>query len=426
VPWQAVTPNAAGDWVNQRSQLFETFPPLGDKRRENRQAIFGTYSLGVATGRDAWTYSFSRDRLLEHMGSTIAFYETEKERVAALVRLGQLTGSAEAVEAVLDTDPTRISWTRAVKGDLRRQRPAHLDTDRAVLSLYRPFCKRWLYFDRQWNEMVYQVPRLFPTRLHPNRVIAVSARGGRLPFSALMVDAVPDLCVADAAHGSQCFPRYRYVETDEGSLFSAGGGFERHDAISDGTLDAYRTRFGGEVSADDVFYYVYGVLHSPEYRTRFAADLGKMIPRLPMLDAFFEFSEAGRRLAELHVGYESVEPWPLEGLPGPSANPSELRVEKMRFGGNARKPDRSSVVVNPHITLSGIPDEAHDYAVNGRTALEWILDRYRVKVDKASGIRNDPNDWSEDPRYIVDLVARIVRVSVESAAVIASLPSLGI
>lgn len=241
-----------------------------------------------------------------------------------------------------------------------------------------------------------------------------------------MTDCVPCQHLADTSNGSQCFPRYRYREAGQASLFSEGGDFERHDAISDRTLDAYRSRFGVDVSADDIFYYVYGVLHSPEYRTRFAADLGKMIPRLPMLDAFSEVSEAGRQLAELHVGYESVEPWPLEGLPRPSVSPAALRVEKMRFGGNARKPDRSSIVVNPHITLSGIPDEAYDYEVNGRTAIEWILDRYQVKIDKASGIRNDPNDWSEDPRYIVDLVAKIVRVSVESAEIIRSLPPLGI
>ena len=241
---------------------------------------------------------------------------------------------------------------------------------------------------------------------------------------------------------TQCFPRYRYAEvTEQGPFFTGygtgsaagsgsddgtGAGFTRHDAISLRTLETYRTRYGAEVSADDVFDYVYGLLHSPEYRSRFAPELGKMIPRLPMVDAFFELAEAGRRLGQLHLGYESVEPWPLEGLPGAEADPATLRVEKMRFGGNARTPDRSTIVVSSSVALGGIPEEAHRYEVNGRTALEWILDRYQVKTDRASGIRNDPNDWSTDPRYIVDLVARIVRVSVESAAIIEGLPALGI
>ncbi len=296
--------------------------------------------------------------------------------------------------------------------------------------MYRPFCKQWLFFDRQWNEMVYLQPSLFPTPEHGNRVIAVSSIGSRSTFSALIVDAVPSLHFADSSNGSQCFPRYRYTMLeDDGtnvSMLGGTGGYERHDAISAHALDAYKVRYGAHVTADDVFHYVYGVLHSPEYRTRFAAELGKMIPRLPMVDGFAEFVGAGRRLAELHVGYESVDPWPLEGLPDPGVDPKTLRIDKLRFAGHARKPDKSTIVVNSHVTLSGIPEEAYRYEVNGRSAIEWILDRYQVKVDKASGIRNDPNLWSDDPRYIVDLVARIVRLSVESVEIVDGLPHLGV
>lgn len=168
------------------------------------------------------------------------------------------------------------------------------------------------------------------------------------------------------------------------------------------------------------------VLHSPEYRSRFAAELGKMIPRLPRVAAFWEFVAAGRRLADLHIGYETAEPWPLGGLPGPEADGRELRVEQMRFSRGARNADRSAIVVNQWLTLSGIPDEAYQYEVNGRSALAWLMDRYRVRVDKDSGLRNDPNTWSDDSRYIVDLVARIVRVSVETAEIIGNLPALGV
>ncbi|MHB1523024.1 MAG: DEAD/DEAH box helicase [Candidatus Dormibacteria bacterium] len=428
VPWVEIVPNAAGDWVNQRSDLFASFPPLGDKASEDPNAVFTIYSNGVKTNRDAWAYNFSRAKLLHNMAATTDAYNVQ--RSTFLTRLAQGPGrraTTEEVDRFVDTDAQRISWDGTLKSDLRRGKPAIFDPARSVPSMYRPFCKQWLYFDRQWNNSVYLIPSLFPTPEHGNRVIAIPGKGGRLPFSTLMVDIVPDLCLADVSHGSQCFPRYRYVSrTDAGSLFGSGDRYERQDAISQRTLEAYRSRFGDGVTADDVFHYVYGVLHSPEYRTRFAAELGKMIPRLPMLDAFWGFAEAGRRLADLHVGYETVRPWPLDGLPGAEASETDLRVEHMRFAGTARDPDRSAIVVNPWVTLSGIPEEAHQYDVNGRSALAWLLDRYQVRVDKDSGIRNDPNDWSDDPHYIVDLVARVVRVSVESAAVIDKLPALGL
>lgn len=421
VPWETIAPNAAGDWVNQRSELFETFPPLGDKSGNGKGPIFDTYSLGVVTNRDAWAYNFSREALVSNMGATIDAYNDERTRFQAAVVAGTTPPTTDAVNAFVNTDPTRVSWTRSLKTDLRRNKLAVLDQAKAVPSMYRPFCKQWLYFDRQWNEMVLLMPSLFPTPAHANRLIAVSG----VDASPLMADAIPNLHLVNT---NQCFPRYRYVKADaRGGLFGeTESGYERHDAISTWTLDAYRTRYGAEITADEVFHYVYGILHSPEYRTRFAAELGKMIPRLPMVDAFAEFSGAGRRLADLHVGYETLDPWPLDGVPDAGADPGELRVEKMHFGGGARTPDRSTIVVNPSVALSGIPEEAHRYEVNGRTALEWIIDRYKVRVDKDSGIRNDPNDWSDDPRYVVDLVARIVRVSVESVAIIEGLPLLGI
>ena len=427
VPWQEIIPNAAGDWINQRSEIFETFQPLGDKTSIKSDAMFDLYSNGVKTNRDAWAYNFSRSRLLANMAATIAVYNDQSERFTEVINSGGLHRTPAMVDRFVDTDSHKISWDGTLKADLMRLKPSSFDQSRAVHSLYRPFCKQWLYFDRQWNNSVYLIPSLFPTPEQPNRVIAVSGVGAGTGYSALMTGAIPCLHLAGAGNAVQCFPRYRYMEAaDHGSLFGAGGRYERHDAISPWTLDAYRTRFGAEVTADDVFYYVYGVLHSPEYRSRFAAELGKMIPRLPMVDAFTEFIDAGRHLADLHVGYETVEPWPLDGLPDSSADPRDLTVEKMHFGGGARTPDRSTIVVNPSVALSGIPEEAHRYEVNGRTALEWIIDRYKVRVDKDSGIRNDPNDWSDDPRYVVDLVARIVRVSAESSAIIEGLPPLGI
>ena len=346
VPWQRITPNAAGDWINQRGEFFETFPPLGDKQARRNEAIFETYSLGVVTNRDAWAYNYSRTRLLHNMGSTIEFYNNQRERFGELVRLGELSASTKVIDDFVDTDPTRISSTRAVKRDLGRNKAANLVPAVVVPSMYRPYCKQWLYFDRQWNEMVNLMPSLFPSPEHHNRVITVSGVGAGAGYSVLVTDAVPCLHLAGAGNPVQCFPRFGYIKAaDQASLFATND-YECHDAISNRALDAYRARFGADVTADDVFHYVYGVLHSPEYASRFSSELGKMIPRLPMLDAFEDFARAGRALAELHLGYERVEPWPLEGLPESAADPEILRVEKMRLGGNAKTPDHSTIIVN--------------------------------------------------------------------------------
>jgi predicted helicase len=239
-----------------------------------------------------------------------------------------------------------------------------------------------------------------------------------------IIDVIPDSHLHDIG---QCFPLYYYEDADREGLFAdktSTGGYVRRDAITDRTLTSYRERYGPEVSKEDVFYFVYGVLHSPEYRERYASDLKKMIPRLPMVPGFWSFSKAGRDLARWHLDYESVEPWPLDGLPPLGSAPEGLRVEKMRFGGLGRSEDRGTIIFNSNVTLRGIPEEAYGYQVNGKSAIEWLIDRYEVKVDKDSGIRNDPNPWSEDPRYIVDLVARIVRVSVETVRIMRSLPSI--
>jgi predicted helicase len=292
--------------------------------------------------------------------------------------------------------------------------------------MYRPFCKQWLYFDRQINERVYQIPRIFPTPEHSNVAIHVSAGDARRPFSALITDVIPDSHLHDIG---QCFPLYYYEEASaEVDLFadeSSAGGYVRRDAITDNTLASYQERYGREVSKEDIFYYIYGLIHSPEYRERYAADLKKMIPRIPMASDFWTFSKAGRELSGWHLDYESHEPSPLDGLPAANSKPELLRVEKMRFGGSGRSEDRTTIVFNSHVTLRGIPEEAYDYQVNGRSAIEWLMDRYEVKVDKDSGIRNDPNFWSDDPRYVVDLVARIVRVSVETMRIVGALPSIG-
>ena len=281
---------------------------------------------------------------------------------------------------------------------------------------------------------------IFPTPTSVNTGFYNVGQGSAVPFSVLAMDALPDLHVTGAGSGGQFFARYTYVEDSEGQLdvfgSTDGSGWSQVDNITDQALADYRQAYGSQVTKDDIFYYVYGLLHSPDYRTTFAADLKKMLPRIPMVpdvEDFTAFVNAGRELAELHIGYEQVEPYPLNitELPGPGVTGKALfdyyRVEKMRFAGAGKTKDRSAVVYNPRITVSGIPDEAYEYLLGSRSAIEWILERYQIKTDKASGIVNDPNDWSREtnqPRYILDLLARIVTVSVKTVRIVKSLPTI--
>ncbi len=424
VPWRTVSPDTNGDWINQRNAEVESFQPLGDKKGDAASAMFSIYSLGVVTGRDAWAYNFSRDELLSNMGQMIDFYNEQVEQFAEGVSSGRWSQTGAAVDRFIDNDPARISWTRGLKSELRKRKRADFEPARTVTSMYRPFCKTWLYFDRQMNEMVLLMRRLFPTPEHRNVVMSLNAADARKAFGVIAADVVPNLALSDPG---QCFPLYYYEERQHDAaqtMFDvdpSDGPYVRKDAITDATLLTYQSRYGEDPTKEDIFYYVYGVLHSPEYRERFANDLKKTIPRIPLVKDFWGFSKAGRDLATLHLGYETVDPWPVQVIEPMDAAPEQLRVEKMRFGARS---DRSTVVYNPFIRLQGIPLQAYDYEVNGKSAIEWIMDRYQVKVDQSSGIRNDPNTWSDDPRYVLDLLRRIITVSMRSVEIVRRLPNL--
>ena len=433
MPWQRLRPNAEGDWINQRDPAFDAFVPLGDKDGAEMQAIFDTYSQGVLTLRDAWAYNSGREVLAANMGRMIETYETERGRYARACA-GLQKDEWPAVEKVVDTDPRKISWSRALKADATRNKAYSFDGSAIVQGAYRPFQKQWLYFDRRMNEMVYQQPRLFPTPRHENLAFAVTGSGASKGFSALVCDTVPNYHMHDSG---QTFPLYWYDRPDDtrgrrqGEMFADGAtadpeGYIRRDAISDWALGEFRRRYADDaINKEDIFWYVYGILHSPEYKDRFASDLKKVVPRIPYAADFRAFSDAGRELGQWHLGYETVEPYPVEEeFKRLVMEDADYRVHKMVFGKWGGEKDKSVIVYNPHVILKGIPLDAYDYVVNGKPALEWVMERYALTVHKESGIKNDPNDWSDDPRYIVDLVKRIVRVSVETVRIVASLPPL--
>ncbi|MBS4020078.1 MAG: DEAD/DEAH box helicase [Dechloromonas sp.] len=435
VPWKRITPNVDGDWINQRDPAFERFLPLGDKDGAGDGAVFSVYSLGVVTNRDPWVYGSSRSGLATKVRSMIEAYEETRERYASACE-GQSKDQWPEPEAVIEADPRRISWTRALKADLKRRKPLSFDESSIVVGAYRPFNSQWMYFNRRCNEMVYQMPRLFPTPRHRNVVISSTGVADRKGYSAFVADQVPNLHITDTG---QCFPLYWYekVEEKEGvqsEMFDASSkpdadGYVRRDAVADWALDAFRSRYGdASIGKEDLFWYVYGILHSPEYKARFASDLKKMLPRVPFALDFLAFSEAGRRLGALHLDYETVEPFPLsEDCSRLVMEPDDYRVSKMVFAKREGKPDRTAIVYNAHLVLRDIPLEAYEYVVNGKSAIEWVMERYQVSVDPASGNKNDPNDWGAEmgnPRYIVDLLKRIVRVSLESVRIVKSLPPL--
>jgi predicted helicase len=309
-------------------------------------------------------------------------------------------------------------------------------------SLYRPFAKQWLYFNRRFNEMVYQMPRIFPDAASENIVIMVKQRWSGNGQLALMVNRVPELQIDG---GAQCFPLYLYDEPEDGAqstLFAQTkkGERPRRDAITAEGLAHFRKAYPGEkISKEDIFYYVYGLLHSSDYRERYADNLNKELPRIPCVKQavdFWAFSKAGRALAKLHLNYETVKPYPVkvETTSKGKLTDSSYRVDKMRYGkvkvdGKAVD-DKTTLIYNEHITLTGIPLEAYEYVVNGKPALDWVVERQCVKTDKDSGIVNDANDWAmetmENPKYPLELFQRVITVSLETMKIVKALPPLDI
>jgi Predicted helicase len=340
------------------------------------------------------------------------------------------------VKEFLTYNSSKISWTRALEWDAEKGKPYFFNSKNFRIGQYRPFFKQHLYFARELNEMVYQIPKLFPTSATENRVICMTGEGNQ-GFYTLITDMIPDLCLTKTSNGgAQCFPLYYYEERAKAapSLFDAANENEhiRRDGISDFILAQARSRYGERVSKEDIFYYVYGFLHSPEYRSRFSSDLKKMLPRLPLVESpkdFWAFSKAGRALADLHLGYDNFKTAPSAeaiGVTVRGAESGHFQVEKMRF---PSKDDKSKILFNSQIVVENIPAIAYEYQVNGKSAIEWVMERYAITTHKDSGIRNDPNDWAIEvgnPRYILDLLLSVIRLSVETVEIVRGLPGAGL
>ena len=456
--FRSIMPNQHGDWISSRDERFATFQEIGNKTlkgKESTPAVFRQYSNGLKTNRDAWCYNFSREAVASNMRRMIDNYNAE-------VDAGHSSMTAT-------TDTTLLAWGGNLPKDLDRSIHHTFDAACVVIGLYRPFCKNAAYFSGPMNERTYQLPQIVPTSKHPNLCITVST-DYRKEFSTLVTDLLPDL---GAVATAQAFSLYTWeplspTSRSEPDLFADLAtasesssdkaatassldfsrpigdqipmildGYRRVDNITDATLASYREHYGDAgITKEDIFFYVYALLHHPEYRERYEDDLKKMLPHIPRAAGFHTYASVGRELADLHVNYERVEPYPSvqeeASLHAPADPWERYRIgeRKMRFPKLGRRDkDVTRLEYNDYVTLTGIPAEAQGYSISGRSPLEWIIDRYHVKTDKASGIINDPNDFLREqgrPDAVVDLIKRLVTVSMRTQELLETLPVLEI
>lgn len=422
--WQIIKPTGRHDWINQRDGLFDTLLPLEPDKKfdSSTHSFFTANSNGAKTQRDSWSYNSSVTTVERTARDSICFYNATREAIAS----GKIKQP--------DFNSTKLSWTRSVVGDLNAGKIYDFTEVEIREAIYRPFFRQNLLWYRPLVEMRYRVPHLFPCREAKNLTICVSGVGVNKDFSCLITDTLPDL---EFIGKSQAFPLYWYEERNDTakSLFDDDDGkYLRRDGISDWILKEVRRRFGNSkaITKEHIFYYVYGILHSPQYRERFASDLKKSLPRIPIVDdvgTFMSFYRAGKDLAKLHLDYEQVAPHPDVKV---NIRKEDYRVDKMTFpkardeNGKIR-PDKSCIIYNGNITVRNIPARAYEYIVNGKSAIEWIMERYAVTKDPKSLIVNDPNEWSrehENPTYILDLLLSVINVSTQTVDIVNSLPKL--
>ena len=439
--WLGIVPDSYGDWLRQRDDRFGSFMPLGDKKG-GQWKLFDNFSQGVSTSRVSWVYNSSSIKLSQNVQGMIEFYNGQLFYIKKHFVCEDKKQKKIVSEKHISYDAKKISWSVNIKKSLVLGKKYNFSHSAIIDSMYRPFFKQWLYYDRDWNERVLQMPYIFNSHSGKNVVIQVNMRFNGMGSIAFISDKLPDLHING---DTQCFPLYLYSHRDpvkNHDLFGSDNILinTRRDAITDEGLDHFLSAYPGEsFNKEDLFYYIYGLLHSPDYLERYADNLSKELPRIPRVKSaqdFWAFSRAGRALAKLHIGYEGVVPYPvtIDGPAHPTA--AQYRVEKMKFAKvkdpetGKRVDDRSVLHYNSHITLRDIPLRAYDYIVNGKPALAWVVERQCVKTDKASGIVNDANDWAietmNDPSYPLKLFQRVITVSLETLDIIDSLPPLDI
>ncbi len=428
IDWKILSPNDHNDWINQRNDSFINFHQLTPTKKYNynTKSVFNLNSMGIGTSRDAWVYNFSKKQLSQNLISTIKYYNSQIDDFKLQIE----SNPKLDVKKFIGKDPTKISWSSSLIPNVKRGNKTKFDSDSIVTSNYRPFNKQFLYYGDKLIHRSGQFKDIFPEKLE-NKIIAISSTNKGL---GLLISNT--FCDTHFNGDTQCLPLYIYHKREQvqGGLFdvTSESSYIRKDGVSDFILERAKKQYGKSVSKVDIFYYVYGILHSQDYRETFANDLKKMLPRIPLVEKpkdFWAFSKSGYQLAELHINYEDVEPFTgveVE-IPKHQLQIDEYefyKVTKLRF---PKKDQKETIIYNSRIKISNIPAQAYEYLVNGKSAIDWIMDRYQVVVDKKSGIKNDPNDWSkevENPRYILDLILSVINVSVQTVDIVNGLPEL--
>ena len=430
---ETVFPDKNSDWINQGERSFEKFPILGQKDNKSSDEIcFNTYSNGIKTNCDAWLYNASKTKLTEKVSELIKFYNSEVDRY-------ERSDRSKPIEKFVNTDPKKISWHSGLFPKATRGQKGNFDETHLKTIIYRPFTKRWCYCDPLFVQRMAQIPKIFDKNQNKNRVIMISGVGARSGFSALMMDGIPDVQAVD---NGQIFPsEIAILDEDNGSglLFSNSSPDVKisFNGVNSLFVKKAKTFYNvSEIKSENLFYYIYAILYHWDYKKRFVNNLSKSLPRIPFCKDYSDFTrfvDVGRELANIHCNFEEIEPYPISILEGDlrlthiEDPKSFFRVEKMKF---SKKTDKSKVTYNKNITIQGIPLEAYDYVVNGKPALEWVMDRQCVKTDKTSGIINDANDYAnetmDNPAYPLELFQRVITVSLETMKIVKSLPKLDI
>ncbi len=419
--WSQITPDKHHDWIGQRDEAFQQFYLMGSKEAKSGKSdnsIFNLYSSGYKTSRDAYIYNSSLEACAANASAMVGDYMD-----AWQVREKYPN---HTVDKAVSSYSKNVRWDRELKNNLRRRKSVSYSTDNIWTTQYRPFVKQHCYVDYVLVNNKYQMDKIFPESNSNNRAICVTGVSSTKPFSAVVVDTMPDVQLFS---NGQCFPRYRYEAPEMGirsnHLTGMEQAIERIDNISITAVHVFRSHYQDQsITADDIFDYVYGVLHARDYGHRFANDLRKALPRIPYARDFWAFVAAGKALSDLHLGYESCAEYPLEVILKHSGEPQpehfRITEKQMRFNDT----ERSILVVNDFISIGNIPPEAHQYEVNGRTPIGWFMDRYRIRKDKQSGKINDPNGWFKEPQDLITAFRRIVHLSVETVRIVAALPAL--
>jgi predicted helicase len=446
--WQNISPDVHGDWVNQRDDSFDRFIKIGDKKSNKPDALFVNYSRGLETGRDAWLYNSSKKGLNDSVDKISTNYNSE------VLRFSSTSPRPVSIESFIEKDPSKINWTRDLKKRLDKELPIKIESKHYAASLYRPYTTQWTYYHNDLCSYLNMLPKIIPASGVNNRVFSLTGLGSTKDFSLVITDKLPDVQLIS---NGQCFPLYVYERNEDeqrdfgGSDLFAGksevsdqleNGYTRKDGISDAGLTYFQQAYPNEsLNREDIFYYIYGLLHSPEYRERYADNLSKELPRIPCVKAtidFWHFSQSGRDLAELHLNYETVDKYPvtldcgkrtIKQLKDEDFCVTKMKRPKIKVDGKNVN-DNSTIIYNHAITLRDVPLEAYDYVVNGKAAIEWVMDRQAITTDKKSGIVNDANDGAvetmNNPKYPLELLQRVITVSIKTNEIVSSLPSLNI